>query len=251
MKAVSAFAMSFAFSMFASSPAAYAGAANEKDEKAKKEETKDEDSLTCGKELVGPWLIEYGPNSWRASDLKTEIEWKVMTTMDKVTTTKFFVEAKYQRQTAGGYVYGDEARIWYNLPEIPLQNSHGKTYYMFGDELGHSYHRSVSFGTKRYWTDKNEFWYPIEDKFNTKVKIKHPKASRAFARAVNKEPTEMRIELYAPNWSSDTPIAIGKILDMAGLREAAKIAKKRVMTLRAQGMECTLTEEPNFDPPEK
>ncbi len=232
------------------SPTAFAGSGPSKEEK-KSEEKSEEDVLTCGKELVGSWLIEYDASTWRVMSDTTEVEWMIATTMDKVVTTGFYVEANKQRRTAGGYAYQDETQVWYNVPEIELASSHGKSYQVFGDSMGHSYHRSVGFGTRRYWVDKNEFWYPAEGEFNTKVDLEKPKIAKAFTHALAHKHVPLRLELYVPNWSNQDPIAIGNMVDQKGMEEAVKVAEERVNALAKDGMECSIPSEPDFLPPEK
>ncbi|MFC7291989.1 CFI-box-CTERM domain-containing protein [Hirschia litorea] len=229
------------------SPAAFAG------EKAKEEKAdKDKDDIvTCGKEIVGNWLIEYDASTWRVMSDTTEVEWMISTTMDKVVTEGFFIEANLQRRTAGGYVYQDETRVWYNVPEIELTSSHNKPYAVFGKTMGHSYHRTVGFGPRRYWVDKNEFWYPAEGKFNSKMELEKPKIAKAFIASMLTKHTPLRFELYVPNWSDQNAIAIGNMVDQKGLEEAVKIASERTKALAKEGMECSIPDEPDFLPPEK
>ncbi len=232
------------------SPAAFAGPSKEEkgDDKAAEAEG---DVLTCGKELVGSWLIEYDASTWRVMSDSTEIEWMIATTMEKVVTTGFFIEVNKERRTAGGYRYQDETKVWYNVPEVPLTTSHGTEYTVFGDTLGHSYHRTVGFGTRRYWVEKNEFWYPSDGEFSTKMALKKPKIAKAFAYSLAHKHTPLRLELYAPNWSDQNAIAIGNMVDQPGLEAAVKVAEERVEALAEDGMECRIPSEPDFLPPEK
>lgn len=232
------------------SPAAFAGG-DEKPKKDEKDEKSEDEVLTCGKEMVGTWLIEFDASTWRVMSDTTEVEWMIATTMDKVVTTGFFIEANKQRRTAGGYSYQDETKVWYNVPEIELSNSHGKPYKVFGKLMGHSYHRTLGFGTRRYWVDKNEFWYPSEGEFNTKVEMGKPKIAKAFTHSLSHKHVPLRLELYTPNWSDQNAIAIGNMVDQKGLEEAVKVAEERVAALAAEHMECSIPSEPDFLPPEK
>lgn len=230
------------------SPAAFAAGDKAKEEKPKKGE---DDVVTCGKEIVGNWLIEYDASTWRVMSDTTEIEWVISTTLDKVVTEGFFIEANLQRQTAGGYVYQDETRVWYNVPEIELTSSYNKAYKVFSTQLGHSYHRTVGFGPRRYWVDKNEFWYPVDGKFNSKMELEKPKIAKAFITSLETKHIPLRLELYVPNWSDQNAIAIGNMVDQKGLEEAVKVASERVKALAAEGMECSIPDEPDFLPPPK
>ncbi len=229
------------------SPSAFAGESKSE----KKDEESEDEVITCGKELVGSWLIEYDAATWRVMSDTTEIEWMIATTLDKVVTTGFFIEVNKQRRTAGGYVYQDETKVWYNVPEIELASSHGEPYFVFGNQLGHSYHRTVGFGTRRYWIEKNEFWYPSDGQFSTKMDLEKPKIAKAFAHALAHKHTPLRLELYVPNWSDQNAIAIGNMVDQAGLEAAVKVAEERVAALAANQMECSIPSEPDFLPPEK
>ncbi len=223
-----------------------------KPEKASSEEQeKDGEALTCGKEVVGAWLIEFDANSWRVMSKDAEIKWTLSTTLDEVVTHGFLVEAAYHRLSAGGYAYEDKTQVWFNVPSIQLFSSHGKPYYVFGKALGHSYHQSIGFGTLQYWLEENEFWYPEEGDFNTKVVLDNGKIAKKFIKELEHPKEGIRVELFAPTWSANTAVSRAEIVDMHGLEEAVQVAVERSKALKKLEAECYIPDTPDFEPPPK
>ena len=221
------------------------------DDSKKNAESEAPAAVGCGKEVVGNWLIEFDAYAYRVMSPEAEVSWNVKTALDPVTTTGVYMHMDRPRRTTGGFLSSSRMELWLNAPDVEMSTSHGKSYHAFGSNLGHSYSRSVGFGSRRLWKDDNEFWYPKDDKFNCKIVQTNAKTAQKFEKALTLVHEAVRVELYAPMFSLVDHVAHGDVVDTEGFIAAAKIAMERSDALYEEHAECSVMTEPDFLPPEK